>query len=279
MDPTKLAGIRDWPAPINVKGVRSFLGFCNFYRRFIGHYSEIAKPLNELTRKHTNWEWTVACQSAFDILKQKFQSAPVLLMPDISKPFVIESDASKFATGAVLRQQDVNGDWHPCGYISQTLTATEQNYQIYDRELLAIIRALETWRHYLLGSGHPVTVLSDHKNLTYYRTGQKLTPRQARWSLYLSQFDLRLVHVPGTKMVQSDGLSRRDDFDPGKDATTDDVVMLPEELFVNALDLELKDLILETMDKDDVVVKAITALKTGGLPPMRSQLSVKLVCR
>ena len=129
-------------------------------------------------------------------------------MPDPSKPFQLETDASKYASGAVLRQQDANGDWHPCGYISKTFNDAEKNYEIYDRELLAIIWALTEWHHYLAGSAHPVTILSDHKNLTYFKSTQKLKPRQARWSLLLSEYNLQLVHTAGTKMVQSDALSR-----------------------------------------------------------------------
>ena len=102
------------------------------------------------------------------------KSLPDLAPIQSAKPFTIESDASKFATGAVLRQKDRNGDWHPCGYISHSFTPTERNYEIYDRELLGIVRSLETWRHYLLGSTHPVMILSDHKNLTYFQTAQKL---------------------------------------------------------------------------------------------------------
>ena len=170
MDPVKLAGIKEWPAPTTVKGVRSFLGFGNFYRRFIGRYAGIARTLNDLTRKDIVFKWTDNCQKAFETLKRKFAEKPVLLMPDSTKPFAIEADTSKFASGAVLRQQDENGDWHPCGYISHSFDATQRNYEIYDRELLAIMRALEAWRHYLLGSPHPVTILSDHKNLTYFRT-------------------------------------------------------------------------------------------------------------
>ena len=128
-------------------------------------------------------------------------------MPDKAKAFTVKSDALKFATGAVLRQADINGDMHPCGYLSQSLDAAQRNYEIYDRELLGIVRALEEWRHYLEGNPYPVRVLSDHKNLEYFRTAQKLNRRQARWSLFLSQFDLQLQHVPGTKMVQSDTLS------------------------------------------------------------------------
>jgi RNase H-like domain found in reverse transcriptase len=118
-------------------------------------------------------------------------------MPDPAKPFVIESDASKFATGAVLRQKDENGDWHPCRFISHSFDATQQNYEIYDRELLGIIRTLETWRHYIQGSPHPITIFSNHKNLTFFQQAQKLNRCQAHWSLFLSQFDMKLVHVPG----------------------------------------------------------------------------------
>jgi len=208
MDPAKLKGIKDWPSPMTVKQVRSFLGFGNFYRKFIGHYADIARPLNDLTKKDLMWNWTDACEKAFEKLKEEFQKAPVLLMPDSTKPFIIETDASKFATGAVIRQKDMNGDWHPCGYISHSFDATQRNYEIYDRELMGIVRALETWQHYLQGSPFPTIILSDHKNLMYFRTAQKLNRRQARWSLFLSEFDLKLIHTPGSKMIQSDALFR-----------------------------------------------------------------------
>ena len=139
MDPTKLKGIHDWPAPSTLKQVRSFLGFGNFYRRFIRRFADLAQPLNDLTKKDTKFEWTPERQEAFNMLKKKFEEAPVLLMPNSVKLFVIESDASKFATGAVLQQQDDNGDWHPCGYISHSFDAMQRNYKIYDRELLGIV--------------------------------------------------------------------------------------------------------------------------------------------
>jgi len=120
-------------------------------------------------------------------------------MPDTTLPFTIDIDASKYTSGAVLLQQDTNGDIHPCRYLSKSVNETEWNYKIYDQELLAIIRALTEWRHYLMGSSFPVTVRSDHKNLTYFRTAQKLNRRQACWSLYLSEFDLNLIHIPGTQ--------------------------------------------------------------------------------
>jgi len=132
MDPAKLEGIRDWPTPTTVKQIRSFLRFRNFYRKFIGHYADIARPLNDLTKKDLVWNWTDACQEVFEKLKEEFQKAPVLLMPDSMKPFIIEFYASKFATGAVIRQKDMNGDYHPCGYISHSFNATQRNYEIYD---------------------------------------------------------------------------------------------------------------------------------------------------
>jgi hypothetical protein len=132
MDRTKLKGIHDWPIPTTLKQVRSFLGFGNFYRRFIGRFAKLARPLNDLTKKETKFEWTPERQRDFEALKQKFEESPVLLMPNSTKPFVIESDASKFATGAVLHQRDDNGDWHPCGYISHSFDQTQWNYEIYD---------------------------------------------------------------------------------------------------------------------------------------------------
>ena len=103
-----------------VKNVRSFLRFGNYYRRFIHDYGNITKPLNDLLGKNKTFEWSQECQDTFELLKRKFQESPVLLMPDMTKPFVVESDASKYASGAVLRQQDNNGDWHPCAYLSKS---------------------------------------------------------------------------------------------------------------------------------------------------------------
>ena len=124
MDSGKLKGIKEWPVPTTVKQVRGFLGFGNFYRRFIKHFSEVAKPLNDLLKKDRRFEWTEACQNSFDELKKRFTEEPVLAMPDHTKPFQIECDASKYASGAVLTQLDSNGDRHPCAFISKTFSPT-----------------------------------------------------------------------------------------------------------------------------------------------------------
>ena len=300
MDPVKVEGVTGWKPPTCLKETRSFLGFANFYRRFISHFSERARPLVDLTKKDVRWHWDNEQQKAFEDIKAEFTRAPVLLMPQDGKPFSLETDASKFATGGVLRQQDENGDWHPCGFISQSLNPAERNYEIYDRELLAIIRGLEAWRHLLLGAPHPIQILCDHKNLGYWRTAQKLNRRQARWALFLSEFDYELIHVPGTKMVQSDALSRRSDHDPG-DNDNEDMLVLPDARFarnlsvyrtmmtetfeedtvltvddpsyVRTVNLELRERIRDCHIREPIVRDAITALYDKGPAPARTALT------
>ena len=139
MDPVKLKGICNWPTPMTVRQVQSFLGFCNFYRWFIEDYSYIARPLIELTKKDRVFKWTSACQHAFGRLQDKFMNEPILQLFDPQRPFQVECDASQVATGAVLQQKNNAGQWLPITYLSHSLFPAEQNYQIYNKELLAII--------------------------------------------------------------------------------------------------------------------------------------------
>jgi RNase H-like domain found in reverse transcriptase len=145
MDPVKLSGIRDWPTPTSVKQVRGFIGFANFYRQFIKKFSKLVLLLNNPLQKDTKFDWNNQCQEAFETLKGRFLQEPMLMMPDHSKPFQIKSDASKYASGAVLTQTDINGDRHPVAFLSKTFTDMECRYEIYDRELLGIVRALKKW--------------------------------------------------------------------------------------------------------------------------------------
>jgi len=190
MDPVKVAGVAEWPAPTSKKEVQSFLGFTNFYRRFIKDFSEHARPLFDLTRNDAKWKWGPEEISAFEKLKQNVTSAPVLISPDSTRPFRIEADSSDFATGAVLSQvSEEDGKWHPIAFYSKSLTPVEWNYKIHDKEMLAIIRAFQKWQHFVEGSEHQFKVWTDHKNLEYFMTAKQLNWRQARWSLYLAQFD------------------------------------------------------------------------------------------
>ena len=125
MDPVKLDGIAKWPTPVKVKDVRSFLGFANFYRRFIPNYSTVARPLINLTKKNMPWQWTESQNTTFSTLKSLFLSKPVLQLPNPSCPFAVFADASKYASGAILLQTDTNGDWHPCSYLSQSFSPAE----------------------------------------------------------------------------------------------------------------------------------------------------------
>jgi RNase H-like domain found in reverse transcriptase/Reverse transcriptase (RNA-dependent DNA polymerase) len=198
MDPAKVAAITEWPMPKTIKDVQSFLGFSNFYHHFILDFSKLSKPLTELTRKDTPFSWTSEQQTAFNTLKHRFTTTPILLMPDFDAPFKLEADASDFDYGTILSQKGPDTHWHPVAYLSKQMLPAECNYVIYDKELLAIIHALETWCHYLEGSTHPIEIWSDHKNLEYFKTSQCLNRRQARWSLFLSRFNFTITHRPGT---------------------------------------------------------------------------------
>src|SRR6266436_1208728 len=150
MDPVKVQGVTDWPQPVKVKGIQSFIGFMNFYWRFICNFSEIAH--HGLTHKSKDWSWGAAKQQAFNALKSAVTSTPMLAFPSKSSPFHLECDASNFATGAVLSQQQEDGLFHLIGFMSKSFSDTERNYQIHDKEMLAIMHALEEWRHFLEGS-------------------------------------------------------------------------------------------------------------------------------
>ena len=226
--------------------------------RFIWHFFKLAKPLNDLLKKDQTFEWTDNCQKAFEELKKWFIEEPVLMMPDQSQPFQIKTDASKYATRAVLTQLDSNNDRHPVSFISKTFSLAKRNYEIYDQELLAIITVLEEWRHYIQGSPHTTVILSDHKNLTYYCEAKKLNWWQARWSLYLSEFDVKLVHTP--KMVQSDALSRWPDLCPDDDTDNKNMIMLPDNMFLNLIDMDLQQKIAMTDDLDGSAAEALKLL-------------------
>ena len=175
MDLVKIAGIKNWPTLKKVKDIHSFLGFCNFYCAFIKGFLSIARPLNALMKKDQTWAWTDEHQKAFDTLKARVTSEPILMHPELDKQFELEVDASGFAVGAVLLQKKNDGKRHPVGYYSTTLNAAEPNYDIYDLELLAIVKALKHWRPLLAGSPHKIKVFSDHMNLKYWRDPQKIS--------------------------------------------------------------------------------------------------------
>ena len=205
----KVKTILDWPEPRKVKDIQSFLGFCNFYRRFIHGYSDIVIPLTRLTRKHTPWNFSKECREAFDSLKEQFTHAPVLTQWVPDAKMVLETDASDYALAAILSVYTADGEIHPVAFHSRSFNSAELNYDTHDKELLAIFESFKHWRQYLEGSGTPIDVVTDHKNLEYFSTTKLLTRRQARWSEYLSQFNFVIRFRPGKLGAKPDALTRR----------------------------------------------------------------------
>lgn len=215
MDPVKVKAVLDWPRPTTRKDLQRFLGFSNFYRRFIRNYSKIASPLHALTSCKRTFSWNERAEAAFQELKHRFTSAPVLTTPDPARQFIVEVDASNEGLGAVLSQRSRDDNKvHPCAYFSRRLTSSERNYDVGDRELLAVKEALQEWRHWLEGAEIPFFVYTDHKNLEYLRTAKRVNPRQARWALFFNRFTFSLSYRPGSKNTKADALSRRDDCTP-----------------------------------------------------------------
>jgi hypothetical protein len=205
MDPGKVSAVRDWPTPTTLRDVRAFIGFSNFYRRFIKDFSSIARPLHDLTKKDMPWQWHTEQQHAFDTLKEKFCQEPILKVYDPNLETRVEVDASGFATGGVLSQKYPDGLWHPIAYRLSSMSKEERNYEIYDQEMLGCIRALEDWRHY--HEGISFEIVTDHKNIEWWASMRDLNRQQARWTLYLSHFSFKITYRKG-ELMQADALSR-----------------------------------------------------------------------
>ena len=204
----KVKAVADWPEPKNVRDVRAFLGTTGYYRKFVKDFSRIASPLSELTKESVKFFWGPPQQKAFRELKRALQVGPVLVLPDPDLPFVVHTDASGFATGAVL-QQDQGKGLQPIAFMSKKMLDAETRYPVHEQELLAIINSLSNWRHYL--SGRKFTVKTDHKSLQYFKTQPMLSGRQSRWKDMIANFDFDIEYIEGPTNAVADGLSRRPD--------------------------------------------------------------------
>ena len=209
MDPAKVKTVLDWKTPQSVRDVQCFLGFANFYRKFIKDYSKIVLPLTQLTQKNQPFIWSTSANLAFEGLKHAFTSAPILMHVDPTKRFILEADASDFALGSVLSQTGDDSKLHPVAFHSRKFEAAEINYEIHDKELLAIVDSFQQWRHFLEGSSQQIIVYNDHKNLTYFQSARVLSRRQARWAQFLTRFDFVITYRPGMQQGKADALSRR----------------------------------------------------------------------
>ena len=232
MDPAKVEGVKTWPTPKMPTEVRTFLSFTGYYQYFIQDYSTIAQPLLDLTKKMTTWHWGEKQEEAFHSLQYEMCHSPVLHQPDFTKQFFLQTNASVFGLGAVLSQEHEGGKGkpklHPIAYYSATFTPTERNYDIYECELLAIMKALNNWQPYLGWTKHPFIILTDHANLQYWKAPQNLTRRTARWHADLQEYNYILRYIPGKMNIPSDFLSRPLVDNKGKD-DNQQVTMLPAE--------------------------------------------------
>jgi hypothetical protein len=264
----KVKAILDWPTPRKVVDVRAFLGLAGYYRKFIRDFSRIAIPLSQLTKDSVKFEWGPAQDDAFRALKAAIAKEPVLILPDPKLPFVVHTDASGFATGAVL-QQDQGKGLQPIAYLSKKMLDAETRYPVHEQELLAIIVALKAWRHYLMGVKFRITVKTDHKSLQHFVTQPQLSSRQVRWQEILADYNFIIEHVEGTANGVADGLSRRADHQEARELVAAAIVLFAEETVpphrISAATTLLAD-IKEAIDADPAYRAELNKRRTRGDP-------------
>jgi hypothetical protein len=202
MDPKKVVDILNWKAPKDVRGIKSFIGMVGYYRHFIEGFSKIARPMTALLANKVEFKWTQKCQDAFEALKEKLTTVPVLVLPDIHKPFLVYCDASYTSLGCVLMQEG-----KVVAYSSWQLKVHEKNYTTHDLELAVVVHALKTWRHYLYGQ--KCDVYTDYKSLKYIFTKSELNMRQRRRLELIKDYELEIHYHPGKANVLADVLSRK----------------------------------------------------------------------
>jgi hypothetical protein len=206
-NPTLVEKIRECPFPTSKRKVRSFLGLASYYRRFIKDFSKIAKPLYDLTKQNINFRWTEDCQKAFEHLRTCLTTKPVVIYPDFTKPFILHTDASDYAIGAVLAQLDETKKEHVIAYASRILNEAERNYTVTEKECLAIIWATKYFHHFL--QGHEFSIVTDHEAIPWLRKHKQPKGRLARWIIHLSEYEpYGLIKRKGSDHTNADALSR-----------------------------------------------------------------------
>lgn len=229
----KVNSVLSWPVPTKIREIQQFLGFANFYRRFIAGYSRIIAPMTRLLKKDINFCFDDAAVKAFESIKASFTHAGILKHFDPSLETVIETDSSDYAISGILSQYH-DRKLFPVAFMSRKMNPAERNYEIHDKELLAIVETVKIWRHYLEGMKHPFTILTDHQALTYFQTSKTLTRRQARWSEVINHHKYIIKYRPGSASGKPDALSRRPDFEAGGKASEAPPIQLLRPLAISA---------------------------------------------
>ena len=218
MDPRKVEAILNWSTPTNLKEVQGFIGFANFYRRFIHEFSKSIRPLVNLTKKDTPFVWNEAYTKSFEDLKKRVTTASVLRHFDPKRQAILETDSSNYVLRGILSQYDGDEILHPVAFYSKSMIPAECNYHIYDKELLAIIRCFEHWRPELECTELPIQVFTDHQALKTFMENKELTRRQARYLDILSEFNFQIIFRAGTANSKADALTRMPSSIPANEA-------------------------------------------------------------
>lgn len=241
MDPAKISAVLEWEAPKTVKGVQSFMGFANFYRRFIKDYSRIAAPINALTRKNHKFIWSDECEKAFQTLKKMFTSSPILKHFDHTLETVVETDASDRVISGVMSQYHVTPDGkvlHPVAYYSHKMDDAECNYGVGEKELLAIVESLKSWYYMMISLEKPALVYTDHQNLVSFKTLKISNRRHARWAVELSELPFIITYRPGKDNSRADALTRKlEDLNSPDTSLDRSSPIVPPSKFLGALTL------------------------------------------
>jgi len=269
MDPEKAKAIVDWPRPTSRNDVQQLPGLWNFYRRFIHNFAAIVSSITDLLRQDTKFEWGEAQEAAFLKVTILFTSGktPILRHYDPDRPALLETEASDFAIAGILSQKFKDGKLHPVQFVSSKLNTAELNYDVYDKEMLAMLFSLRKNRHYLQGAIHKTTIFSDHQNLTYFKTAVLLNRRQARWSEELKQYNFQLLYRKGSSNTKADILSRCPAFtsrEGGTTSATEQSMMDKEQcLEVGAMeiDLDYESIQISAIDIHQLLLEAKQRIK------------------
>jgi transposase InsO family protein len=257
-DPTKIEAVSTYPVPNNVKELRQFLGLANYYRRFVADYSNVAAPLHKLLTKENGFHWDSNCQSAFDELKNRLVSPPILAFPDFKEKFVLYTDASDSAIGGVLSQIQ-EGKERVIAYWSRQLQKAERNYSTTEKEALAAVAAIKEFYPYLYG--FHFTLVTDHNPLTSLRGLKDIGGRLTRWMIYLQQFNFQFEYKPGKSHGNADTMSRR--------PATENIVTIVHQLEINPDDMSRAQLADENLAPVIKALKEEKPLPTNSAPGLR----------